>query len=111
MRSSRERLLDIVDAAERIARYVVLGEERFREDELVQVWMLQHLQNIGEAAGALPAEVREQMPHVPWTKIVGMRNMLVHQYFGIDMDVVWRAVSRDVPALRDAAELLLQSAD
>jgi uncharacterized protein with HEPN domain len=108
MRSARERLLDVIEAAEQVAKYAVLGEERFRSDELIQVWILHHLQIAGEAVAALPPEVRERMPAVPWSKVVGMRNILVHQYFGIDLAVVWRAASHDLPALKAAAQELVE---
>ena len=64
MRDDREKLHDILEAIERINRYVVLGRERFDTDELVQTWFIQHLQIIGEAARALAQETRELSPNV-----------------------------------------------
>jgi uncharacterized protein with HEPN domain len=75
----------------------------------LQVWFLRHLQIIGEAARALPEDVRALAPEIPWHKIVGMRNVLVHGYFDIDTDIVWDAVARDVPALKPAIERLLRT--
>lgn len=75
----------------------------------MQVWFLRHLQIIGEAARALPEDVRALAPEIPWHKIVGMRNVLVHGYFDIDTDIVWDAVARDVPALKPAIERLLRT--
>ncbi|MBU0607479.1 MAG: DUF86 domain-containing protein [Armatimonadetes bacterium] len=99
MRSPTERLRDILEAAEKISQYTADGDGQFRGEELVQTWVLWHLQVIGEASAALPEQVRTQAPEVPWSRIVGMRNILVHQYFGVDLDVVWLAVSRDLPTL------------
>lgn len=79
----------------------------FERDELLQVWFLRHLQIIGEAARALPEDVRVLAPEIPWSKIVGMRNILVHGYFDIDTDIVWNAATRDVPAIKPAVERLL----
>ena len=74
----------------------------------MQVWFLHQLQIIGEAARALPEETRALAPDIPWLKIIGMRNILVHGYFGIDTDVVWDTVTQDIPALKPAVERLLQ---
>src|SRR3990170_4461691 len=57
-------------------------------DELIQSWIVRHLQIIGEAARALPEAVREQAPAVPWSRIIGMRHILVHDYRGIDTGIV-----------------------
>jgi uncharacterized protein with HEPN domain len=65
------------------------------------------LQIIGEATRALPAEVRALAVPIPWSKIIGMRNVLVHGYFDIDTDIVWQAVTNDVPALKPAILNLL----
>lgn len=107
MRDPRERLRDILEAIERIERYASRGREVFEGDELVQTWILRHLQIIGEAARAMPDELRSIAPEIPWSQIVGMRHVLVHDYFGIDVDLVWNAVERDVPALKDAVQRIL----
>lgn len=108
MRDPKERLRDIVDAIAAIERYRDREKATFEQDELLQVWFLRHLQIIGEAARALPEEVRSLAPGIPWGKIIGMRNVLVHGYFEIDVDIVWDAATRDVPALKPAVERLLE---
>ncbi len=108
MRVPRERLEDILEAIVRIERYAEKGSEAFRQDELIQNWFVRHLQIIGEAARALPEEVRESAPEVPWTNIVGMRHILVHNYFSIDTDIVWGVVERDLPMLKQKVEDLLK---
>jgi len=95
MRDDRERLLDIQEAVERIERYTARGREAFEQDELIQTWVLYHLQIIGEAARALSSEFTGQHAEVPWPRILGMRNILVHNYFGIDVAIVWSVVERD----------------
>lgn len=76
---------------------------------MLQNWFLRHLQIIGEAARALPEDVRAIAPGIPWSNIVGMRNILVHGYFDIDTDIVWNAATRDVPAIKPAVERLLKT--
>lgn len=100
MRDSRERVLDILEAIERIEKYAAGGRESFDRDELVQVWILHHLQVLGEAVNALRPSLHEEFPEVPWAQIVGMRNVLVHQYFEIDTDIVWTVVERELPRLK-----------
>lgn len=107
MRDPRERLRDILEAIAAIERYQDRDRTAFERDELLQTWFLRHLQIIGEAARALPEEVRVRAPDIPWPKIIGMRNVLVHGYFEIDTDIVWDAATREVPALRSAVERLL----
>lgn len=88
MRDRGERLHDILEAISRIERYADRGRDALFADELVQVWMVHHLQIIGEAASQLGRAYHAAHPEVPWPQIVAMRNLLVHAYFGIDLDEV-----------------------
>jgi uncharacterized protein with HEPN domain len=108
MREDRERLLDIQEAIERIEKYAAQGQEAFEQDELVQTWIVHHLQIIGEAFRTIAPALRDQYPAVPWTKIIGMRNILVHDYFGIDTDVVWAVVENDLEPLKQNIVTILQ---
>ena len=107
MRAPGERLRDILEAIEHIERYAQLGRAAFEQNELIQNWFVRHLQIIGEAANRLPPEVRAAAPEVPWSEIVGMRHILVHDYFAIDLDVVWQAVEVDLPQLKGQIKTLL----
>ncbi len=108
MRGPEERLQDMLEAVAAIERYRHLGREELERNELLQVWFVHHLRIIGEAARAMPEEVRRLAPEVPWRQLVGMRHVLVHGYFHIDTDLVWETVQRDVPALRPSLEALLR---
>ncbi len=88
MRGTSERLQDIIDAAGNIQRYVVRGQQVFLEDELVRTWIIHQLGVIGEAASNLPDTLRKAHPDIPWAKIIGMRNQVVHNYFGISLKIV-----------------------
>ena len=111
MRDPAERLRDIVEAIAAIERHSNCEKSAFERDELLQTWFVRHLQIIGEAARTIPEEIRALAPEIPWPQIAGMRNVLVHGYFEIDTDLVWDAVTRDVPALKPAIERLLASLD
>ena len=108
MRDDRERLLHILDAIERIERYAARGRQAFEQDELIQNWMVRHVQVIGEAARAISPEFRDKHPEIPWTEIVGTRHVLVHDYFGIQLDVVWRLVDQEVPVLKRKIQAILR---
>ncbi|MGH8628923.1 MAG: HepT-like ribonuclease domain-containing protein [Gammaproteobacteria bacterium] len=108
MRGDRVRLLDIQEAIERIEKYARQGQEAFEQEELIQTWIVHHLQIIGEAARALSSDLKDQHPEMPWSKMIGMRNILVHDYFGIDVDVVWAVVERDLPDLKLQIETILR---
>jgi uncharacterized protein with HEPN domain len=101
-------LRDLLDAIAAIERHLHRGRADFERDELLQGWFVRHLQIMGEAARALPEDVRALAPHIEWSKIVGMRNVLVHGYFDIDADIVWDAASRDAVALKPHIERLLR---
>lgn len=100
MRDDREWLQDIWGAIDSIERYAAPGKEAFEHDELVQIWIVYHLQVIGEAASRLGDDLRNRHPEVPWRRIIAIRNALVHGYFGLDLQEVWMAVERDLPKLK-----------
>ena len=107
MRDPTERLRDILEGIANIERYLDRGRAEFEKDELLQSWYLRQFQIIGEAVRGLPEDVRALAPDVPWARIVGMRHILVHDYFEIDVDIVWDAVTHDVPELKPRIERLL----
>jgi uncharacterized protein with HEPN domain len=107
MRDDRERLTDIFEAIERIQKYTVRGEEAFRSNELIQNWVTSNIQVIGEAARGLSKVFLKQTPEIPWPDIIGMRHVLVHEYFDIDLDIVWRVATDDLPGLKEQIRALL----
>jgi uncharacterized protein with HEPN domain len=100
LRSDEERLRDISEAIERIERYTKAGRSTFDRDELIQSWVVHHLQIIGEAARRLSQDWKASHPEVPWHAIVGMRHILVHSYFEIDLDAVWSTVENNLLQLK-----------
>ncbi len=74
----------------------------------MQTWVVYHLEIIGEAACSIPQDFKFLHPEIPWKQISGMRNILVHVYFGIDKDIVWAVVERDLPVLRVGVQAILE---
>ena len=88
MRDVSERLLDIQEAIRQFTKYTNLGRLSFDQNELVRIWVIHHLEIIGEATRSIPQEFKNSHPEVPWNQISRMRNVLIHIYFGIDLDVI-----------------------
>ena len=109
MRSDRARLLDIDEAVRRIKEKFPSLKEEFIQSDLLQVWVLYHIQVIGEAANGISPEFQEQHLEIPWKNIIAMRHLLVHQYFGIDPDEVWNTAKQDLPKLQQEIVLILKS--
>jgi len=107
VRDNSERLKDILEAIANIEQYSGVTRDAFESDMLIQTWFLRQLQIIGEATRALPTEIRNLASDIPWNKIVGMRNILVHGYFDIDTALVWDAVKNDLPELKPKIKVLL----
>jgi uncharacterized protein with HEPN domain len=100
VRDPQERLLDMLEAIYRVEKYASQGREAFDADELIQVYVLHYLQILGEAAYKVPPEFRKKHPDIPWNLIQGMRHILVHDYFQVDLEVVWGVVEKDLPDLK-----------
>jgi len=107
MRGARDRLEDILAAIANIEKYTARGYDAYARDELVQVWIVHHIQIIGEAAANLSQDLRESYPEMPWQDIIAMRNVLVHRYFGLDLQEVWDTVNTDLPALKNQVRSIL----
>ena len=111
MRDPAERLRDILEAMAQIEEYVIQGRSAFEQDKLIQAWFMRHVQIIGEAARALPEEIHALAPTIPWREVIGIRHVLVHQYFGVDLSVLWEIVENDLPRLKPAVETLLHKVE
>jgi uncharacterized protein with HEPN domain len=104
MRDDGERLMDMLGAIESIEKYASRGFDAYIRDELIQCWIVHHIQIIGEAAANISVEMKGQQTTIPWPDIVAMRNVLVHQYFGIDLQEIWDTVSKDLPRLKSQVQ-------
>ena len=109
MRSDRERLLDMLEAIERIEARLPISRETFDQDELLQIWFVHHLQILGEAAFKTSAELQSQHPEVAWNSMIGMRHILVHNYFAIDHDIVWNVLENEIQRLKPQIKQILSS--
>jgi uncharacterized protein with HEPN domain len=100
MRDTTERIFDMLEAIGRIERYSEKGRAAFEKDELIQTWIVHHIEVIGEAASRLGQDFHNAYREIPWPQIIAMRNIIAHEYFGIDLDEVWQVVEKDLPKLK-----------
>ncbi|MCI5120161.1 MAG: DUF86 domain-containing protein [Candidatus Electrothrix sp. AUS4] len=108
MKDQRLYLIHIRECIEKIEEYTGEGESVFSADSKTQDAVVRNFEIIGEATKRISEEVRQLVPHIPWREIAGFRDVLIHQYDGVDMAEVWMTVEQDLPALKEAVRLLLE---
>jgi uncharacterized protein with HEPN domain len=99
----------ILDAISRIEDYVSPGRTIFFDEPMRQDAVVRQLEVIGEAVKQVSGVARERQPAIPWRQIGGMRDVLIHEYFAVDLEQVWMVTQRDLPVLRRAIEALLSA--
>lgn len=98
----------MLECIDRITEYVRGDELSFRASRLIHDAVVRNLQTLAESSQRLTDEIKLSEPGVPWRAIAGFRNILVHDYLAIDIDAVWLVISRELPPLRSARQLMEQ---
>jgi len=107
-RDYRAYLEDIIEAAGAAREFVAgMDKEELAKDRRTRDAVVRNLEIIGEAVKKLPAQMKGDHAEVEWKKIAGLRDILVHDYFGIDMDIVWDIVQNKLPALIEQVQRIL----
>ena len=107
-RSDMNLVHDIQEAIQRIANY--LGEmsyDDFCEDIKTQDAVIRNIEIVGEAAKCISDKLRVKAPHIPWKNMAGMRDRLIHHYFGVNLDIVWQVVAVELPNLNSEFDILV----
>jgi uncharacterized protein with HEPN domain len=100
-RENKLYLKDILDAISKIEKYTKnLSYEEFFNNLMVIDAVVRNLEIIGEATKNLSKEIKSQYPEIPWREMADMRNKLIHEYFGVDLDIVWKTVKHRIPELK-----------
>jgi len=104
-RAWKFRLQDMLEAIDRIYRYTQdMDYGVWQNDEKTVDAVIRNLEIIGEAASHIPVEIEERHSKVPWKEMRGIRNILAHEYFGVDLEVIWRTVQEDLPLAKERLE-------
>jgi uncharacterized protein with HEPN domain len=108
MKDDRVYLRHVLRCIARIEEYTSAGRESFFSSPLIQDGVIRNLQTLAESSQRLSEAIKESHPDVDWKGLAGFRNVLVHDYLGVDLELVYRAVAQDVPRLKRACEAALQ---
>ena len=104
-RSIVDYLHDILDSIDEIGDFIRgMSFEEFAGDKKTINAVLRSIEVMGEASRKIPEEIRSLHPHVPWRKMTGMRDKLIHEYHGVDIDTVWKTLNDDIPPLKDTIQ-------
>jgi uncharacterized protein with HEPN domain len=101
------RLQHILDAINEVEIYLLnVSYEQFLGNSEKRFATIKQIEIIGEACNALSAELKEQYPAVPWKSIIGFRNISIHEYFGVNLQLVWEIAKNDLPGLKDKMHMI-----
>ncbi|MDR4498504.1 MAG: DUF86 domain-containing protein [Candidatus Scalindua sp.] len=105
-------LNDILESIADIKEFVrELSYENFIEDKKTIKAVIRSLEVIGETANKIPVDIKKRYPEIPWQEIIDMRNKLIHEYFGIDIDIIWQTLEDDLNPLEETARRILHDLD
>lgn len=107
MKDDRVYLAHIRDDIERIEAFTAAGRDQFFADPMIQDAVIRNLEVIGEAVNGLSDDLRSATPDLPWKQIAGMRDVLIHHYFGVKLETVWQVVVEHLPPLAKRVQQLL----
>jgi len=111
-RDIRDYLQDILNSIDLAEAFIAnMSFDEFQNDAKTTFAVIRALEIIGEATKNIPTSIREQYPTIPWKGFTGMRDKLIHAYFGVNLEVVWDTIQQDLPQLRPVINQILQDSD
>jgi uncharacterized protein with HEPN domain len=111
-REYTDYLKDILEASEKVQQFVEgMDFEKFSRDPKTVYAVIRALEIIGEASKKIPETTKRQNPDVPWRAMAGIRDKLIHEYFGMNLQVVWNTVKEDIPKLKSGISAVLEKSE
>ena len=99
---------DIQESMDKIERYIKgLTYEAFVKNDMAVDAVIRNLEVIGEASKNIPEDVKKKYPNIPWKRMIGLRNIAVHEYFGIDLSIIWEIITRNLPETKPKIKAML----
>ncbi|KAB3529395.1 HepT-like ribonuclease domain-containing protein [Alkaliphilus serpentinus] len=108
MKDDKIYLVHIIDCIKNIQEYTHSGEVEFYQSKLVQDAVIRNLEIIGEASKKISNELKLKEYDIPWREMAGLRDVLIHVYFGVDLDIVWNVVKKELPGIRISVEKIIK---
>ncbi|SHI48823.1 HepT-like ribonuclease domain-containing protein [Desulfosporosinus lacus] len=100
MKDVKVFLQSIFESIEKIENYTFSGKDEFMKSTLIQDAVIRNLEVIGEATKNIPQDIKEQNSQIPWRQMAGLRDVLIHDYMGISLKIVWNVVQNELPQLK-----------
>ena len=107
MKDDRVYLIHVLECIKQIEEYTINGREEFMNSRLIQDAVIRNMEIIGEAIKRVSPGFRGQHPEIPWKEMAGMRDVLIHDYMGVDLKIVWNVVSRNLAEIKEHLRGLL----
>lgn len=107
MKDDNVYLIHVLECIQQIEEYTINGREEFMKSRLIQDAVIRNMEIIGEAIKRVSPGLREQHPEIPWKEMAGMRDVLIHDYMGVDLIIVWNVVSRNLAEIKEPLKRLL----
>ena len=108
-RDPRLFLADMMEAITKIEKWIAgISNEKFSKDALLQDAVVRNLEILGEAAKNIPEEIRLRYPNIPWKRIAGFRDIAIHDYFGVDLEIVWKILTEGIVAVKPSLDKMIR---
>ncbi len=109
-RTIKDYLQDIIDAINNAEEFITgFDFDTFESDQKTIFAVTRAIEIIGEASKQIPPEFKEQYPHIPWKEVAGIRDKMIHHYFGINLKILWNTVNNDLPPLKVTIQTMLNT--